>query len=791
MIVLENTLFVPHALENRCRLIKLKQNSKVPEQSTWSLKDSFYPTDINIIEHVAAGNNYGLIPTNNTIVIDCDSEKLYSVIPTKWKETLTVITGRSGTIGRHLFFDCADSPNTKISINDPDNPKIQLGDVRGSESPFYTVGAGSIHPDTERKYKYKNPDVSLVSLSWKEIQTEMLDKFKIKMKDSIPDKTNKISTNPLTDKLNLRIENFAMPTGKIERRSNGDIQGSHPIHGSTTKMNFAINPIKNIWYCYRCGVGGDPISWIAYAHCGVSEEDCDKLSDDQFKEVVEWLRNNGYEKELKELDEKYSPKLDVELIDETSINNIINQNQEKKIIESTLKEPITKEPPIVGNIIEMEMKAAGERCRLPNFPEIEDGLFKEYIELGKRVSYSLHEFHFAALLSIASMAIKRRVVIQVGMTKVYPNVFAMVVGHTTISGKSVACNMAIDSFSPAIIHEENINKLQSTNLIRGTISEPALIQGLDETYNSLWYYDDCAGFFEDAINWNAHVLGTLCSLYDCTAIERTLSKRGKNGEKYKWECPTPFVSILFNTTNKDIETVASARLFSSGFFPRLMWFYGQGGTPRKNENVSESDKKITKDIFKEIAKLRTKLEIYPDDGIVFEVCNEIEDWKLNSTLNRLGAEDDSYRTAISRGFIHAYKIAVILTMVDKDFQQTIPDELKKLSPEEKYTPIIVTIPHKHAMMAIKIVNDYLIPRMMYVYDLCNNSDMKNHQVIVRKSIIGFGGSAERTKLLRKTHLNSKDLNTALNTMVESGEIKMYDTTKTGSDKPTTMIVLTE
>jgi hypothetical protein len=786
VIVLENILFIPRALENRCKLIKLKWHSKNPDQDTWSLEDSFYPTDTKIIEHVASGNNYGIIPINNTIVIDCDSEKLYSVIPAKWKETLTTITGRSGVIGRHLFFDCSDSPTEKVSINDPDNPSVQLGDVRGSESKFYTVGAGSIHPDTERRYKYKNPGASLISISWKEIQTELFDKFKVKIKESIPYKTNKISTNPLTDKLNLRIERFAMPTGKIERRSNGDIQGSHPIHGSTTGMNFSINPLKNIWYCYRCSVGGDPISWISYAHCGVPENDCNNLSDDQFKEVVEWLRNNGYEKELNKLDEKYFPNLNVELIDEESINNIMNQKP--PIVQST-KDQSTKESNPFGNMIELEIKAAEERCKLPPFPEMDDGLFKDYIELGKRVSYSLHEFHFAALLSIVSMAIKRRVVIQVGMTKIYPNVFTMVVGHTTISGKSVACNMAIDSFSSAIIHEENLNKLQSTNLLRGTISEPALIQGLDETYNSLWYYDDCAGFFEDAANWNAHVLGTMCSLYDCTAVERTLSKRGKNGEKYKWECPTPFVSILFNTTNRDIETVASARLFSSGFFPRLMWFYGQGGTPRKNENVSESDKKITREIFKEIASLRTKLEIYPDDGIVFGVCNEIEDWKLNSTMGKLNAEDESYRTAISRGFIHAYKIAAILTLVDKDFQNNIPIKLKNLESNEKYTPIVLSIPHKHAMMAIKIVDEYLIPRMMHVYDLCNHSDAKNHQVIVRKAIIGFGGSVERTKLLKKTHLNSKDLNTALNTMVESGEIKMYESKKGGSDKPTTFVIL--
>lgn len=471
--------------------------------------------------------------------------------------------------------------------------------------------------------------------------------------------------------------------------------------------------------------------------------------------------------------------------------------KEGKIIYDNMKTPqpiptsqMKTESEDVGNLLELEIKAAKNRGVLPPFPEIEDGLFKEYVEFGKRVSYSLHEFHFAAFISVVSMAIKRRVFAQIAMTKIYPNVFAMVVGHTTISGKSVACNIAIDSLSPAIVYEEPLNKLYSTNVIRGTISEPALIQGLDETYNSLWYYDDCAGFFEDASNWNAHILGTMCSLYDCTAVERTLSRRGKGGEKYKWSCPTPFVSLLFNTTNKDIETIASARLFTSGFFPRLMWFYGQGGSPRKNEDISESDKAVIKGIYKEVDGLRKLLSTYPDDAIVFGVSDEIEEWKLKTQEGKTNDDDESYRIAASRGFIHAYKIAMILTMVDKEFQRTLPQRIENAD-QFTFKPIQVKIPKKHALAALKIVNDYLIPRMMYVYELCNNSDFKNHQVIVRKTIVSSGGSIERAKLLRKTHLNSKDLNTALNTMVESEEIKMYSSTKDGNSKPTTFIVLIE
>ena len=430
--------------------------------------------------------------------------------------------------------------------------------------------------------------------------------------------------------------------------------------------------------------------------------------------------------------------------------------------------------------IKKEIESARDRCLLPPFPTIDSGLFKDYIDFGKRVSYSLEEFHFASLLSVASMAIGRKVVIRVGMTSIYPNVFAMVVGQTTISGKSVACNMAIDNFGSAITFEEPIAKCYSTNILRGTISEAALIQGLNDTYNSLWFYDDCAGFFEDATTWNAHVLGTTCSIYDGSVVERTLSKRSKSGEQYKWSCPFPFMSMLFNTTTKDIEQIASSRLFSSGFFPRMMWFYGQGGQPRKNNDTSEEDKQIVDGIKNEIKHLRASLSGLQNDSIVFGVCDIIEDWKIKVTENKLGKEDEAYRTAVSRGFIHAYKIAAILAMFDKSFQKQLLGSLS--------FPVVTKIPDKHAKMAIKIVEQYLVPRTMYVYEMCNNVDAKNHQIIVMKALNHYGGVAERTKLLRQTHLGKKDMDSALSTMVESGEIKCHCVTKDGNDKPTMVII---
>jgi hypothetical protein len=227
------------------------------------------------------------------------------------------------------------------------------------------------------------------------------------------------------------------------------------------------------------------------------------------------------------------------------------------------------------------------------------------------------------------------------------------------------------------------------------------------------------------------------------------------------------MSLLFNTTNKDIETVASSQLFTSGFFPRLMWFYGQGGEPRENDDVSDDDTKLVKQLAVDVNTLREGIYNLPNDSIIFNVCKRIEQWKLKATVSHAGDDDESYRIAMSRGFIHAYKIGMILAMYDPEFQKTCVG----LPPEEY--PKRVQIPDEYAILAIKIVEEYLIPRMMHVYNMCESCDAKNHQIAVMKSLDRFGGSATRTQLLRNTHLARKEMDVALDTLLESEEIKTH------------------
>ena len=59
------------------------------------------------------------------------------------------------------------------------------------------------------------------------------------------------------------------------KRVGHQLQGPHPIHGSTTGKNLVIDPTREVWYCFRCRSGGSKFEWIAVAEGFV---DCSEAS---------------------------------------------------------------------------------------------------------------------------------------------------------------------------------------------------------------------------------------------------------------------------------------------------------------------------------------------------------------------------------------------------------------------------------------------------------------------------------------------------------------------------------
>jgi len=426
-------------------------------------------------------------------------------------------------------------------------------------------------------------------------------------------------------------------------------------------------------------------------------------------------------------------------------------------------------PYCMEQLSESELDAIREAVALcddlPPLPEIIHPLFKQWMDLGSELMYSHPSYHFGNLLPIASMALGRRVGVMISTKYTYTNFNVMLVGTSTISGKSFSSDTAIDSFGSAIVNIQtpSVNPADSTEMKRKSCSNPRLVQDMASVNNMLWYYDEAKEFFDEAGEggWNAPIIANLCTAYDGGQLEvaRSNKSRNREGEDNTWICPTPFLSLLFNMTINQLKEASTTKIISSGFFYRWLWFLEQGG--ERKRNVTATDKQIERrdEIRNEFLRVGTIVKSLDNNAITFVVNDKIEDWSMEIGSR---SNEENYQAAIGRGVIHVYKMAMLFAMFDPEFHPTVFNQ-------PKY-PIRVAIPDRWVKEAIKIVEQYLLPRVMIVIEYSERVDVLNKQLRVLDALKKMGGVTDHSSLLKKTKLDSTEFSRAIKTLIESGEI---------------------
>jgi len=423
-------------------------------------------------------------------------------------------------------------------------------------------------------------------------------------------------------------------------------------------------------------------------------------------------------------------------------------------------------PPVQVADVEKEIANAEKLCynALPPLPEINHPLFTRWIVLGKELMFSHPAYHFGNLLAIASMALGRRVGIAISTAMVYTNLYVMLIGTTTVSGKSFSASSAIKNFGSAVLTTAPpVNPSDNTILQEGTIGTSAMIQGLEEHSGMFWYYDEADQFFKESNQrgWNADMLPNLCKVYDGSAVSHKYSSRNKKTDKSEYYSDNHFVSLLFTMTIRQLQDAANIGTMSSGFFPRWVWFIEDGGERKANVSPTADKLQEIKEIAEKIKTVSRKIKLLQPDDIRFRVNADIENWAIEASKKH--PTDDNYQASVGRGMIHAYKIAVILAMFDPKFHGLVFDK--------PHYPVVVDIPDEWAKAAIRIENDYLLPRMMRVLEFSNRVDATNKQQMILEALKEMRGSAQHRALLRKTRLESVEFSRAVATLIESGDIK--------------------
>lgn len=235
---------LPKKLQNKSfRFIKIRIGKKAPLEEDWTMANNYKHNDPEFVEYLKTASAYGVAcGFGKLAIIDCDNaesaERIMSALP----DTFTVLA--PGHESPHLYFIIKDLTKKIIMTDDAG---VHHGEVQFTGA--QALGPGSLHPNGKKYGILK--DIPIERITKKELLTAIKPFIKEVKKE-------KHHSTGIDMEISLVVKHLK---GLDEK--NGELVGSHPVHGSEGGANFRINEDKNQWYCFRCNHGGDAIDLIA------------------------------------------------------------------------------------------------------------------------------------------------------------------------------------------------------------------------------------------------------------------------------------------------------------------------------------------------------------------------------------------------------------------------------------------------------------------------------------------------------------------------------------------------
>ena len=231
---------------------------KRPIDKEWqfpNLGGNFAFDSPQLIKHIENKGNFGFVTGfNEIIVVDSDNEELnnriFKILEENKIKTYVVKTGK----GFHVYFKCKGFGSGKSMRRNG----VLYGEIRADGN--QVVCPGSCHFSGKKYEVFNNyPIYEIEKTRFFDVFNDFLEIKEEKVFDfSHMSKNNK--NNDIYDKLSF---SDVISFSGLKDKRNGEFQGSHPFHGSTSRSNFCVNPSKGFWKCFRHDSGGDV--WSLYA----------------------------------------------------------------------------------------------------------------------------------------------------------------------------------------------------------------------------------------------------------------------------------------------------------------------------------------------------------------------------------------------------------------------------------------------------------------------------------------------------------------------------------------------
>ena len=309
---------IPPQLESEAfKFCKVEKKGKKPFEQAWS-KKSYRWNDPSLVSWLDSGGNYGCLGGHGDLVIlDCDDlPRLQELgVTTELPETFTIQT--PGRKGWHMYYLCPGVAK-KQALYDPEKT---AADKTGKEQYVHVADLASIgmqcvgptsiryfpgEPEEFRSYQVIS-DIPITTITKEQLQegikvlrtSPKVERTKVEPQE-VEDKPAPVYEPGTKD---LLVDEILLPENIVrdDLDGTGEIQGEHPIHGSSKDEggnNFSINIKKNTWCCYRDETGGGPLELLALREevlpCDAFTKGWRREHPNEWAKTLELARKSGF-----------------------------------------------------------------------------------------------------------------------------------------------------------------------------------------------------------------------------------------------------------------------------------------------------------------------------------------------------------------------------------------------------------------------------------------------------------------------------------------------------------------
>ncbi len=307
----------------------------------------------------------------------------------------------------------------------------------------------------------------------------------------------------------------------------------------------------------------------------------------------------------------------------------------------------------------------------------------------KRSPLTPPHFHENIAYTLAACAIAGRVCAETAQGRIYPNLYTLLLGKTSVYAKSVAMDLSQGVAELAMIDNRVINSVFTPESIMGELSgaKPMNFADLSDELKDRWnqshHWKACrmfrldeAGVFFNGLrrDYNAGLADLWMKLYDCPGtVERTTYKHGLH------VIQRPVLSCLFATTPASIGYLLQEQLmWQNGFWPRWDFCVGAGFPDFVKSSFVAPGAAVVRPLF-EVGN--SKIGNYSADAPLIVPVDPavLDDYEAVLDANRrrsFEAAENWVESALCRMHGKRLKMAIILAVLHyadaKDMRVTMP-----------------------------------------------------------------------------------------------------------------------